>query len=165
MREFYVSSVQCTFGRSSEPIVLHQSTSQDRCRRLRVALPCIYEGVDPVGGGLRPLGLNFHSKSGSISDSTCIALMIIMLFGWFLCVFIRLPKRIRLAQLHAAVEGERDSWKGTAEIAVKTMARWRVFYMLPLLLLGKRLLLMSAESGQRHDFQYPHSLTQWRPLL
>ena len=88
-----------------------------------------------LGGGVGSLasfGLNFHSKSGTVSDSTYIALMVIMLFGWFLGVFICSPKRIRLAQLHAAVEREKHSWKATVEIAVKTMASWRVLCMLPL---------------------------------
>ncbi|EXJ72162.1 uncharacterized protein A1O5_04666 [Cladophialophora psammophila CBS 110553] len=88
-----------------------------------------------LGGGVGSLasfGLNFHSKSGTVSDSTYIALMIIMLFGWVLGLFICSPKRIRLAQLHAAVEREKHSWKATIEIAVRTMASWRVFCMLPL---------------------------------
>ncbi|KAJ9612243.1 hypothetical protein H2200_003840 [Cladophialophora chaetospira] len=88
-----------------------------------------------LGGGVGSLasfGLNFHSKSGTVSDSTYIALMIIMLFGWGLGLFICSPKRIRLAQLHAAVETEKHSWRATFDIAVKTMASWRVLCMLPL---------------------------------
>src|ERR1700710_2196320 len=88
-----------------------------------------------LGGGVGSLasfGLNFHSKSGTVSDSTYIALMIIMLFGWVLGLFICSPKRIRLAQLHAAIENEKHSWRATINIAVKTMASWRVFCMLPL---------------------------------
>ncbi|KIW71220.1 hypothetical protein PV04_03409 [Phialophora macrospora] len=88
-----------------------------------------------LGGGVGSLasfGLNFHSKSGTVSDSTYIALMVIMLFGWGLGIFICSPRRIQLAQLHAAVETEKHSWKATIDIAVKTMASWRVFCMLPL---------------------------------
>ncbi|OCT55072.1 MFS transporter [Cladophialophora carrionii] len=88
-----------------------------------------------LGGGVGSLasfGLNFHSKSGTVSDSTYIALMVIMLVGWGLGLFICSPKRIHLAQLHAAVESEKHSWQATIDIAVKTMASWRVFCMLPL---------------------------------
>ncbi|KIX09997.1 uncharacterized protein Z518_01078 [Rhinocladiella mackenziei CBS 650.93] len=88
-----------------------------------------------LGGGVGSLasfGLNFHSQSGTVSDSTYIALMIVMLVSWGLGIFICSPKRIRLAQLHAAVEKEKHSWRGTVEIAVRTMASWRVFCMLPL---------------------------------
>lgn len=88
-----------------------------------------------LGGGIGSLasfGLNFHSKSGTVSDSTYIALMIIMLVGWFLGVFICSPKRIRLAQLHAAVETEKHSWKGSLEMVMKILFKWRVLCMLPL---------------------------------
>lgn len=88
-----------------------------------------------LGGGVGSLasfGLNFRSKSGTVSDSTYIALMIIMLLGWGLGLFICSPKRIRLAQLHAAVEKEKHSLRGTTEIVIRTLASWRVACMLPL---------------------------------
>ncbi|EOO00463.1 putative mfs protein [Phaeoacremonium minimum UCRPA7] len=88
-----------------------------------------------LGGGIGSLasfGLNFHSKSGTVSDSTYIALMVIMIFGWLLGVFICNPKRIRLAQLHAATETERHNLKGTVQIAIQTLFKWRVLCMLPL---------------------------------
>ncbi|OAA53598.1 major facilitator superfamily transporter [Niveomyces insectorum RCEF 264] len=88
-----------------------------------------------LGGGVGSLasfGLNFHSKSGTVTNSTYIALMVIMIFGWFLGIFICNPQRIRLAQLHAAIETERRTLKGTIQMAVQTMMSWRVACMLPL---------------------------------
>ncbi|KFY44338.1 hypothetical protein V494_01522 [Pseudogymnoascus sp. VKM F-4513 (FW-928)] len=88
-----------------------------------------------LGGGVGSLasfGLNFHSKSGTVSDSTYIALMVIMLVGWILGVFICSPSRIKLAQLHAAVESEKHSLKETAKRSVQTVCTWRVACMLPL---------------------------------
>ncbi|KAI5460817.1 putative MFS transporter [Mariannaea sp. PMI_226] len=88
-----------------------------------------------LGGGIGSLaafGLNFHSTSGTVSDSTYIALMVIMLFGWLLGVFICNPKRVRLAQLHAATETEKTTIKGNLEMALKTILKWRVACMLPL---------------------------------
>ncbi|OAQ66371.1 MFS transporter [Pochonia chlamydosporia 170] len=88
-----------------------------------------------LGGGIGSLasfGLNYNSKSGTVSDSTYIALMVIMLFGWLLGVFICSPSRIRLAQLHKAVEVEKHTLKGSFMTAVKTIAKWRVLCMLPL---------------------------------
>jgi hypothetical protein len=88
-----------------------------------------------LGGGVGSLasfGLNFHSKSGTVSDSTYIALMIIMLLGWVLGLFICSPRRIHLAQLHAAVETEKHSFKGTMETVARTIIKWRVACMLPL---------------------------------
>lgn len=88
-----------------------------------------------LGGGVGSLasfGLNFHSHEGTVSDSTYIALMVIMLFGWILGVFICSPKRIKLAQLHAAVETEKHSIKDTIKQSIQTVCTWRVACMLPL---------------------------------
>ncbi|SPO06971.1 probable MFS transporter [Cephalotrichum gorgonifer] len=88
-----------------------------------------------LGGGIGSLvsfGLNFHSSSGTVTDSTYIALMVIMIFGWVLGVFLCSPSRIRLAQLHKAVETEEHSIMGSVKIAVKTLMHWRVACMIPL---------------------------------
>lgn len=88
-----------------------------------------------LGGGIGSLvsfALNYHSKSGTVTDSTYIALLAIMVFGYFLGFFICSPSRIRLAQLHAAVETEKRTVKGTFKMAVKTLTKWRVACMIPL---------------------------------
>ncbi|KAK3191920.1 hypothetical protein K4F52_001963 [Lecanicillium sp. MT-2017a] len=88
-----------------------------------------------LGGGIGSLvsfGLNYHSDAGTVSNSTYIALMAIMLFGWLLGVFICSPKRIRLAQLHQAVETENHTFKGTINLAVRTVMKWEVACMMPL---------------------------------
>lgn len=88
-----------------------------------------------LGGGIGSLaafGINYNSTSNTVSDSTYIALMVIMLVGWCLGVFICSPKRIRLAQLHNAVETEKRTLKGTFDICVRTLMKWRVACMLPL---------------------------------
>ncbi|KAI0425442.1 putative MFS transporter [Xylaria sp. FL1042] len=88
-----------------------------------------------LGGGIGSFvsfGLNYHSKSGTVTDSTYIALLVIMIFGYFLGLFICSPSRIQLAQLHNAVETEKRSVKGTIKMAVKTITKWRVVCMIPL---------------------------------
>ncbi|KAI0903897.1 putative MFS transporter [Ustulina deusta] len=88
-----------------------------------------------LGGGIGSLvsfGLNYHSKSGTVTDSTYIALLVIMIFGYFLGFFICSPSRIQLAQLQNAVETEKRSIKGTIMMAIKTMTKWRVACMIPL---------------------------------
>ncbi|KAI0536404.1 putative MFS transporter [Xylaria digitata] len=88
-----------------------------------------------LGGGIGSLasfGLNYNSKSGTVTDSTYIAFLVIMAFGYFLGLLICSPSRIRLAQLHNAVETEKRSIKGTVIIAIKTMKKWRVACMIPL---------------------------------
>ncbi|KAK3314569.1 major facilitator superfamily domain-containing protein [Apodospora peruviana] len=88
-----------------------------------------------LGGGIGSLasfGLNYNSKSGTVTDSTYIALMVIMIFGWLLGVFICSPSRIRLAQLQNAVETEKHTIKGTVTMAIRTISSWRVACMIPL---------------------------------
>ncbi|KAI1303875.1 putative MFS transporter [Xylaria venustula] len=88
-----------------------------------------------LGGGIGSLvsfGLNYHSKSGTVTDSTYIALLVIMVFGYFLGFLICSPSRIRLAQLQNAVEVEKRTIKGTIKMAFKTIAKWRVVCMIPL---------------------------------
>ncbi|GAW20339.1 hypothetical protein ANO14919_098430 [Xylariales sp. No.14919] len=88
-----------------------------------------------LGGGIGSLvsfGLNYHSTSGTVTDSTYVALLVIMVFGYFLGFFICSPSRIRLAQLHDAVETEKRGVKGTLVMAVQTMTKWRVVCMIPL---------------------------------
>lgn len=87
------------------------------------------------GGGIGSLvsfSLNYNSHAGTVGDSTYIALMCIMIFGWLLGLFICSPKRIRLAQLHRAVETEKNTISGVFQLTVSTLMRWRVACMIPL---------------------------------
>ncbi|KAJ5108164.1 Major facilitator superfamily domain general substrate transporter [Penicillium angulare] len=87
-----------------------------------------------LGGGLGSLasfGLNYHSTSGTVSDATYIALLIVMAVGWLLGVFICPPASVRVAQLQVTPE-EKKTWKQTISLAVRTITNWRVLCMLPL---------------------------------
>ncbi|OOQ90618.1 putative MFS transporter [Penicillium brasilianum] len=87
-----------------------------------------------LGGGVGSLasfGLNYHSKSGTVSDGTYIALLIIMAIGWLLGVFICPPTSVRVSQLQATPQSEKN-WRQTARQALRTMTDWRVLCMLPL---------------------------------
>lgn len=88
-----------------------------------------------LGGGIGAIvsfGLNYDSTDGTVTDSTYIALLAIMAFGWLLGIFLCSPSRIRLAQLHKAVETEKRSIKGSIQTAVSTLCKWRVACMIPL---------------------------------
>ncbi|KAJ5987768.1 MFS general substrate transporter [Penicillium waksmanii] len=69
-----------------------------------------------LGGGVGSLasfGLNYNSTSGTVSNGTYIALLILMAIGW------RPPK-------------EEKNWKQTLLVSVRAIADWRVLCMLPL---------------------------------
>ncbi|KAL2867433.1 putative MFS transporter [Aspergillus lucknowensis] len=91
-----------------------------------------------LGGGVGSLasfGLNYHSTSGTVSDGTYIALLIIMALGWFMGVLICPPAAVRLKELQQPApeaEAEIKDWKKTAALALHTVVDWRVFCMLPL---------------------------------
>ncbi|KFH45999.1 Protein of unknown functionlike protein [Hapsidospora chrysogenum ATCC 11550] len=89
-----------------------------------------------LGGGIGSLvsfAFNYDNSEGTVTDSTYIALMVIMLFGWLLGIFLCSPSRIRLAQLHRAVETEKNQTiRGAAEMAIRTLCKWRVACMIPL---------------------------------
>ena len=87
-----------------------------------------------LGGGVGSLasfGLNFHSTSGTVSNTTYIALLIIMAIGWLLGAFICPPSSVRVSQFQAMAPKERD-WQQTMRLMLRTTADWRVLCMLPL---------------------------------
>ncbi|KAJ5102499.1 MFS general substrate transporter, partial [Penicillium argentinense] len=87
-----------------------------------------------LGGGVGSLasfGLNYNSTSGTVSDGTYIALLILMAIGWLLGVFICPPSSVRVPQLEATPEEEKN-WKQTLQVSVHAIADWRVLCMLPL---------------------------------
>ncbi len=100
-----------------------------------------------------------------MSDSTYIALMVIMIFGWVLGIFICSPSRIRLAQLHAATETEKHNLSGTIKIAVRTTEQLaRPLHAAPLLL-RECLLLLPAERRERPHLQHPIALAEQLAVL
>ncbi|KAL3485144.1 hypothetical protein BJX62DRAFT_217658 [Aspergillus germanicus] len=88
-----------------------------------------------LGGGVGSLasfGLNYHSTSGTVSNATYIALLVIMALGWLMGVLICPPSTVRLDELQPTPETEKKNWKRTLALAVHTIADWRVLCILPL---------------------------------
>jgi MFS family permease len=84
-----------------------------------------------LGGGVGSLasfGLNYHSNTGTVSDVTYIALLIIMAFGWLMGVFICPPAAVRSARTER-IRGESTR---ILHVCVKTLADWRIICMIPL---------------------------------
>ncbi|BDD63660.1 hypothetical protein MPDQ_003250 [Monascus purpureus] len=84
-------------------------------------------------GSLASFGINFHSKKATVSDSTYIALMVIMLFGWVLSIFICSPSKVRVSGGRYKIEEEKgENWREVALRAVRTLSDWRVLCMIPM---------------------------------
>lgn len=87
-----------------------------------------------LGGGVGSLasfGFNFHSKSGTVSNGTYIALLILMAIGWLLGLLICSPSAVRVPQLLTTPESEKD-WRQTMRLSLRTISDWRVLCLLPL---------------------------------
>lgn len=87
-----------------------------------------------LGGGVGSLasfGINYHSTSGTVSDGTYIALMIIMAIGWLLGVLTCPPKSVRVDQIQATAEIEKN-WRNIVLLTVRTISNWRILCILPL---------------------------------
>ena len=87
-----------------------------------------------LGGGVGSLAsfrINYHSKSGTVSDGTYIALLAIMAIGWLLGILICPPLAVRKAQIEAIPEEEKN-FRQTARLALRTIINWRVLCILPL---------------------------------
>ncbi|KAE8388703.1 hypothetical protein ETB97_011906 [Aspergillus alliaceus] len=87
-----------------------------------------------LGGGVGSLasfGLNYHSSTSTVSDSTYIALLVIMAIGWLMGALICPPRSVRISTLQAQPESDKN-WMRVAKLTVTTVANWRVLSMLPL---------------------------------
>ncbi|KAJ5625195.1 hypothetical protein N7510_001504 [Penicillium lagena] len=67
-------------------IMVTYSTDQTRGRA--IGLFWVIFNLGGTVGSLASFGLNYHSKSGTVTDSTYIAYIAIMLFGWACSVFV-----------------------------------------------------------------------------
>ncbi|CAK7212075.1 hypothetical protein SEUCBS140593_001388 [Sporothrix eucalyptigena] len=60
--------------------------TDDRTRGRAIGLFWVVFNLGGAVGSLASFGLNFHSSSGTVTDSTYIAYTVIMLFGWALSI-------------------------------------------------------------------------------
>lgn len=88
-------------------------------------------------GSLISLGLNFHSKSGTVTDSTYVAYIVVMLFGWALSVFVcsteSLSSKYRGARI--AQESKAVTWGNLRESVLQTakiVFNWRIMCLYPM---------------------------------
>lgn len=81
-------------------------------------------------GSFVSLGVNYHSKAGTVTNSTYIAFLVIMVFGWALSFLICRPSQVNMSQIQ--VEEGRATIRSTVALWRKTILQWRVLCMLPM---------------------------------
>ncbi|CEJ59575.1 Putative UNC93-like protein [Penicillium brasilianum] len=62
--------------------------TKDQTRGRAIGVFWVIFNLGGTIGSLASFGLNYHSKSGTVTDSTYIAYIVIMLFGWALSVLV-----------------------------------------------------------------------------
>ncbi|OKL60714.1 hypothetical protein UA08_03984 [Talaromyces atroroseus] len=86
-----------------------------------------------LGGGVGSLAsfaLNYHSTTGTVSDATYIALLMVMGFGWLLGVFIYPPASVQPRQTEA--EPSIKEPVKMINLCLGIASDWRVLCMIPL---------------------------------
>lgn len=103
-------------------------------------------------GGFMSFGLNFHSKSGTVSDSTCmlttpfsvvsvlivfhvdIAFIVVMAFGWFLGALIVPPTKVIRPDGSRPQAREKTSLGFSASMRyLYRILNWRIIILIPML--------------------------------
>lgn len=111
--------------------------TDDRTRGRAIGLFWIVFNLGGAIGSLASFGLNFHSSSGTVTDSTYIAYTVIMLFGWALSV-LAVPAESLSSRYNGARVTETSkaiTWPHLRSSFVQTLrivVDWRVACLYPM---------------------------------
>ncbi|KAJ9133322.1 MFS transporter [Pleurostoma richardsiae] len=88
-------------------------------------------------GSLASFGLNFHSKSGTVTDSTYVAYTVIMLFGWILSLFVCSTESLSSKYDGSRIDEESKSltWGNIKSSVIQTIMiifDWRIMCLYPM---------------------------------
>ncbi|THH12989.1 hypothetical protein EW146_g7186 [Bondarzewia mesenterica] len=118
-----------------------------------IALFWVIFNLGGAVGGFISFGLNFKSNAGTVSDSTYIAFIVVMAFGWLLTVFVAPPNRVVRSDgsvvENQAQSGRKLGIRQQLDAAVKAYANWRIIALIPMLYVWLSHLLNFIESN--HD--------------
>ena len=88
-------------------------------------------------GSLASFGINYHSKKGTVTDSTYVAYIVIMLFGWALSVLV-CPTGTLSSRYHGdriKEQSTRLNWRNMRVAVVETLrvvVNWRIVCLYPM---------------------------------
>ena len=109
----------------------------DETRGLSIGIFWVVFNLGATVGSLASFGINYHSKSGTVSDSTYVAYIVIMLFGWALSILV-CPSEA----LSAKYRGDRikkqstrlnlSNLRQTVVETLRIVLNWRIMCLYPM---------------------------------
>ncbi|XWW96343.1 hypothetical protein V2A60_004316 [Cordyceps javanica] len=109
----------------------------DSTRGRAIGLFWVIFNLGAAIGSLASFGLNFHSKSGTVTDSTYVAYIVVMLFGWTLSALVLSSGDLSTKYTGTRIrhETQRMSWKSIRSTLVETakvILSWRNLCLYPM---------------------------------
>lgn len=109
----------------------------DSTRGRAIALFWVIFNLGGAIGSLASFGLNYNSKSGTVTDSTYIAYIVVMLFGWGLSLFVSPAESLsrKYSGTRISEESRRLKWvnlKATIVQTLKIVFNWKIMCLYPM---------------------------------
>lgn len=97
--------------------------SNDQTRGRAIGIFWVIFNLGATIGSLASFGLNYHSNSGTVTDSTYIAYIVIMLFGWACSVFVCSTEDLsdKYHGGHVTHESKHFNWQTLRATLVQTL--------------------------------------------
>lgn len=111
--------------------------TDDRTRGRAIGLFWVVFNLGGVVGSLASFGLNYHSATSTVTDSTYVAYTVIMLFGWLLSVFVvpaeALSSKYKGTRVAASAQTVTFAHLlSSAKQTLRIVADWRVACLYPM---------------------------------
>ncbi|EXJ77552.1 hypothetical protein A1O3_09779 [Capronia epimyces CBS 606.96] len=111
--------------------------TDDNSRGRAIGLFWVIFNLGGAIGSLASFGLNFHSKSGTVTDSTYIAYMVVMLFGWALSLLVSSTETLS-TKYHGSripTASKTLNWanvRSSVGQAIKIIFDWKIMCLYPM---------------------------------
>lgn len=109
----------------------------DRTRGRAIGLFWVIFNLGGAIGSLASFGLNYHSKSGTVTDSTYIAYIVVMLLGWVLSALVLSTEELSGKYTGARIIRERkqitwENMRSTLAQTTQIILSWRNLCLYPM---------------------------------
>lgn len=111
--------------------------TDDNTRGRAIGLFWVVFNLGGAIGSLVSFGLNYHSQSGTVTDTTYIAYIVVMLFGWALSVFVSSTESLsrRYHGSRIPQESKKLNWVNLKSTVIQTLTiifDWKIMCLYPM---------------------------------